>query len=108
MTTLGEMARVLRSKNAGPLTLTIDVLFDDEDSYERVARSGIINRRTVGDLYGVDEDDVLITEYRIVNAIKISFPRKHVSGSVLDDDVYGCQQHRPFAELVVDEPKESP
>ena len=102
MPRLVEMAQVLRSKNAGPLTLTIDVIFGDQNKYDRVVQSGVINRKSISELYGVDEDDVLITEYGIVNAIKISFPRKHVSGNVLDDDVYGCQQHRPVAEIVVE------
>ena len=102
MTRLGDLAVVLRSKNAGPLTLTIDIIFDDKDKYDRIVQSGIINQRSVSDLYDVDENDVLITAYAIVNAIKVSFPRKHVSGSVLDDDVYGCQQHRPIADIVVE------
>ncbi|WP_428102143.1 DUF4387 family protein [Candidatus Rariloculus sp.] len=85
MTRLGDLAVVLRSKNAGPLTLTIDIIFDDKDKYDRIVQSGIINQRSVSDLYDVDENDVLITAYAIVNAIKVSFPRKHVSGSVLDE-----------------------
>jgi len=101
MTRLAEMAEVLRSKNAGPLTLTIDVMFDNRDKYDQVVQSGVINKETVSELYDVDEDDVLITEFAIVNAIKVSFPRKYVSGSVLDDDVYGCQQHRAIAKLEV-------
>lgn len=101
MTQLIDLADVLRSKNAGPLTLTIDVMFEDKDKYERVVRSGVINQKKISALYNVDENDVQIIEYGIVNTIKISFPRKHVSGSLLDDDVYGCQQHRPVAEIVV-------
>lgn len=99
MTQLAEMAEVLRSKNAGPLTLTIDVMFNSRDKYDQVVRSGIINKKTVSELYAVNENDILITEFAIVNAIKVSFPRKFVSGSILDDDVYGCQQHRAIARL---------
>jgi hypothetical protein len=67
-----------------------------------VVQAGVINKRRVSELYDVDENDVLITEYGIANAIKISFPRKTVSGNVLDDDVYGCQQHRPIANIVIE------
>ena len=101
MTRLADLAAVLRSKNAGPLTLTIDIIFDDRSRYDRVVQSGIINAKHISELYDVDAGDVLITEYAIVNAIKVSFPRKFVSGSVLDDDVYGCQQHRPVADLEI-------
>lgn len=102
MTALVDIAHVLRSKNAGPLTLTIDVMFDAKDKYDRIVRSGVINKKAVSELYDVDEDDVFITEFGIVNAIKISFPRKLVSGDIYDDDVFGCQQHRPIAEIAVD------
>ena len=102
MTRLVDLTHVLRSKNAGPLTLTIDVMFEDRSGYDRVVDAGVINEAVISELYGVDEKDVLIVEYGIVNAIKISFPRRHVSGSVLDDDVYGCQQHGPVAEIVVE------
>lgn len=101
MSRLVDLAAVLRTKNAGPLTLTIDIIFDDHAKYDRVVRSGVINAKRISELYAVDEDDVLITEYAIVNAIKVSFPRACVSGSVLDDDVYGCQQHRPVADIEI-------
>ncbi|MGQ0751527.1 MAG: DUF4387 family protein, partial [Betaproteobacteria bacterium] len=29
MTTLAELARLIRSKNAGPFELTFDIMFDD-------------------------------------------------------------------------------
>jgi hypothetical protein len=34
--TLGELAKLIRSKNAGPFVLTIDVMFEDEETYRRV------------------------------------------------------------------------
>jgi Domain of unknown function (DUF4387) len=43
MTKLAELASLVRSKNAGPLVLTFDVLFDDRDKYMRVKRSGVLN-----------------------------------------------------------------
>lgn len=102
MAQLVDLAGILRTKNAGPLTLTIDILFPDKESYERVVNSGAVNKRTVSELYDVEENDILIVEYGIVNAIKVAFPRKRVSGSIADNDVYGCQQHRPIASLEID------
>ena len=101
MTRLADLASILRTKNAGPLTLTIDIFFDDKETYNRVVQSGAINRQSISSLYNVDENDVLIVEYGIVNAIKVAFPRKCVSGNVPDNDVYGCQQHRPIAALEI-------
>ena len=46
-TRLADVAKVIRSKNAGPLLLTIDVIFDDQSIYERVIASGIISIRPI-------------------------------------------------------------
>ena len=35
MTILGDLATLIRSKNAGPFILTFDIMFDDEASYRR-------------------------------------------------------------------------
>ncbi len=101
MSKLVDLCKVLRSKNAGPLTLTIDVMFENKDNYERVVNSGALNAQTVSRLYDVDEKDVQIIEYGIVDTIKVTFPRKLVSGSVMDNDVYGCQLHRPIANIEI-------
>ncbi len=102
MTKLVDLTNVLRSKNAGPLTLTIDIMFQDQKKYDHVVQSGVINKNKISELYDVAEDDVQIIEYGIVNTLKVSFPRKHVSGSILDNDVYGCQLHRPIADIEID------
>jgi hypothetical protein len=36
---LVELARTVRSKNAGPLKLTLDLLFDEEAAYRRALQS---------------------------------------------------------------------
>ena len=38
--TLRDIAKVIRSKNSGPFEVTFDVIFDDDDAYARVKRSG--------------------------------------------------------------------
>lgn len=101
MTKLVDLTNVLRSKNAGPLTLTIDIMFQDQEKYDHAVQSGAINKSKVSELYDVSEDDVQIIEYGIVNTIKVTFPRKYVSGSVNDIDVYGCQLHRPIADIEI-------
>ena len=43
MTKLGELASLIRSKNAGPFELTFDIMFDNVDSFERVKASGALS-----------------------------------------------------------------
>ena len=42
-----EIAQVIRSKNAGPFRLTLDVLFKEREVYDRVKRSGAITAATI-------------------------------------------------------------
>ena len=49
-TRLGDVAKVIRSKNAGPLLLTIDVIFGDEETYEKVLASGVLDARAIAKL----------------------------------------------------------
>ena len=99
---LVELARVVRSKNAGPFELTFDIMFDDADKYERVKRSGAINAHRIAQLYGVRLDDVLVCRpYDPAVAFKITIRRPVGSGDVMDRDVYGCQQHVPLMTIEV-------
>jgi len=101
MNRLMDIAKVLRSKNAGPLQVTFDIMFDNKESYKRVINSGVIAEDEIARIYGVDKSDVLITEYDIVNSIKITIPRKYISGEFSDNDVYGCQQHVPLSDILI-------
>ncbi len=93
MTRLDEIARVIRSKNAGPFCLTLDVLFGDEASYERVARADVITPETMAKLYGQPVENVQVYRHPLARAIKISIVRPVPAGSVHDTDLYGAQQH---------------
>ena len=58
MTALAELARLIRSKNAGPFELTFDIMFEDAATYERVKRSGAVSREAVASRYGLPAEDV--------------------------------------------------
>ena len=58
MKTLYDLAQVIRSKNAGPLYITIDILFDQNEAFDRVVSSEILTPDLVSSLYGVEIDDV--------------------------------------------------
>ena len=51
--------------------------------------------------YGIDADEIDIIPYKVVNSIKITFPRQSISGSLCDFDVYGCQMHMPLANIEI-------
>ena len=98
---LMDYTKMLRSKNAGPLWLTMDLAFADKSTLIKILESGILREETIAALYQGPADMVRIIPYPVVNAIKITIPRKHPRGALLDSDIYGCQQHMALANLEV-------
>jgi hypothetical protein len=96
---LWELAKLVRAKNAGPFTLTFDILFNDADTYQQVKDSGVITRDLFARLYRVPPDDVLFFEHDRALALKASIPRPVSSGDLEDTDVFGGQQHGPLVDL---------
>lgn len=99
---LYDWATVMRSKNAGPFTLTIDLIFDDRTAFERVLTSEAFSETTIARLYGVSVETVGIHPFERVLAIKVSLPRSWSSaGGPNDRDVYGSCQHFPLGDLEI-------
>jgi hypothetical protein len=98
--TLGEIADMVRAKNAGPFWITLDVFLDAEH-YEAIVNAGTLSAETIGALYNVAPDTVLIFHVPTINAIKISFPRPASQGSLHDHDMHAGQQDLPLAGLVI-------
>ena len=99
---LYELARIIRSKNAGPFTLTVDVMFGGRADFDRaLAAPGLCPAR-IALLYGVREADVSVRPFARVLTVKVSLPRPEGgSGGPGDTDVYGCQQHFPLGDIEV-------
>ncbi len=96
---LQDIAQVIRSKNAGPRKLTLDVMFASDADYRRVASSGALNASRVAALYGIEAQDVSVVDYPLGRAIKITMPRRVTAGDPGDRDVYGAQQHGALLEI---------
>jgi hypothetical protein len=101
MAKLRHLAKLIRSKNAGPFVLTIDVMFPDAATYEHVIGSGAISKALITDLYRVDADEVQVFHYAPAHSIKISFPRPVPSGDPADTDLFGGQQYAALADIEI-------
>ena len=97
MKKLIDYTKILRSKNAGPLFITFDLIFPDRETMQYVLKK--LTKEQIARAYHVDMEKIDIIAYEVVNSIKITFPRKHISGSLADNDIYGCQQHMLLAEI---------
>ncbi len=99
---LAELAKTIRSKNAGTDKITFDIIFREKDNYEMVKKSGVISKESMARLYGVPEERISdFVEYDPAYAIKFTMYRKVPSGSPGEADVFGSQQYPPLLDLEV-------
>jgi hypothetical protein len=99
--TVGDFAETVRAKNAGPFWLTLDIFFDDDDAYQRVADSPQLSHDVIASEYRVDPDRVSIFRIPSIRAIKVSFPRPVPQAGFEDRDMHSGQQHIPLVRLPI-------
>jgi hypothetical protein len=99
--TLAELATEVRSKNAGPFWVTMELFMRDADGYRIAADESFLNERVIAQLYRVDESTVQMFRIPSLNVVKISFPRPVSQGSLRDRDMHAGQHHVPLALLRV-------
>ena len=94
---LKDVASVIRSKNAGPFELTLDILLKEKEMFDKIRAADIINKKTIAALYRVPEEDVIsIVYFPNAKAVKATLVRPLPSGALGERDVYGAQQHAPL------------
>lgn len=99
---LTEIARTVRSKNAGVDKITFDIIFRNEEDYHMVRDSGAITRERICALYGIDAGRITdFVEYDPAFAIKFTILRSRPSGSPGDADIFGAQQYAPLLEIEI-------
>ncbi|MFO1025366.1 MAG: DUF4387 domain-containing protein [Acetobacteraceae bacterium] len=96
---LSDLAQVIRSKNAGPRRLTLDVMFATDADYQKAAQSPALGPEAIGRLYGLPADQVTVIPYPVGRAIKVVMARRIMAGDPGDFDVYGAQQHAPLLQV---------
>lgn len=99
---LHQLAKTIRSKNAGVNKITFDIIFRDAGTYERVKRSGVITRASMAALYRIPQTRISdFVEYDPGLAIKFTLYRLTPSGSAGDGDIFGAQQYAPLLDLQI-------
>jgi hypothetical protein len=91
---------LIRSKDAGPFMLTLDLFFAGPDVRRAFTASGALSAERIGALYRVDPASVDVYELPDIDAMKISFPRPVVSGEFGDTDITGGQQYALLVEML--------
>ena len=89
MLTLGEKVKNIRSKNAGPFWITIDVFCGDKKIYKDVSNK--LKNSEISHLFMINEKYLKRFEIDNLNVIKFSFPRKIIQGDIFDRDMHSAQ-----------------
>jgi hypothetical protein len=99
MPKLKEVCRAIRSKNAGPFWITVDLFFDGPAAYEQYRHDPAIGAAAIAALYGVEGQYVRRFEVDSLNVVKLSFPRLRPQGGADERDMHGGQQYVPLLDL---------
>ena len=99
---LVDLAKTIRSKNAGVDRITFDIIFREPETYFMVKNSGAVTRQTICTLFGIQESRIAdFVEFDPGYAIKFTINRTQPSGSFGEGDVFGCQQYPPLYDLEI-------
>ena len=101
---LGTLVDKLRSKNAGPFWLTIDIFCGDTKAYQHVVDS--LRTERVAQIYDTDPQTIKRFDIPDLNVVKFSFPRPTTQGAVADRDMHGASWAALLAEAEIDGPQE--
>ena len=97
-----NLAKTIRSKNAGTDKITFDIIFREKENYELVKKSGVLTRETICKLYNINPERIAdFVEFDPAYAIKFTIYRQQPSGSPGESDVFGCQQYAPLLDIEV-------
>ncbi|MGE0044897.1 MAG: DUF4387 domain-containing protein [Hyphomonadaceae bacterium] len=102
MATVKEVCHHLRSKNAGPFWVTIDLFFDGDASFEKYAESPRLGPALFADLYGADPALVKRFPVASLHMVKFSYPRTSAQGGEIERDMHSGQQFVRLLDVELD------
>ena len=96
VTTIDDVATVLRSKNAGPFFFTIDVFLPDKQAWDK-ARKALTPER-VAEAYRIPVTEIQgIYPLEAALAVKVTIRKQILADDPGNTDVIASQQHLPLA-----------
>jgi len=98
MSTVGDIAHKVRSKNAGPFWLTVDVFCGTPDAFARISQG--LDSADVAAALQVDPAVLKRFDLANLNVVKFSAPRPAIQGTRADRDMHGAS----FAVLIAELP----
>ncbi|WP_299829114.1 DUF4387 family protein [uncultured Roseobacter sp.] len=97
MAELGTLVTKVRSKNAGPFWLTVDIFCGNAEVYSRVVRD--LKTTQIAGVFHADSQTIKRFDMPDLNVVKFSLPRPTVQGAIGDRDMHGASWAALVGEL---------
>ena len=102
MAKLREVSRHVRSKNAGPFWVTVDIFFADRKAFDDYHDHPALSGERFSKLFGSDPAMLRRTPVEALNVLKISYPRPRAQGWAGERDMHSGQQYVRLMEIELD------
>jgi len=102
MPKLSEVCHDIRSKNAGPFWITIDLFFHGREEFDRYAGLRELQPQALAEVFGVQPEQVGCYPVPTLSVLKISYPRRDPQGGMIERDLHGGQQFARLVDIEVD------
>ncbi len=99
MSDVRTIVEKVRSKNAGPFWITIDIFCGSPEAFERVSQG--LRTSEVAERLGVPSQTLKRFDIADLNVVKLSIPRPQVQGDRADRDMHGAAIANLVAEMPV-------
>ena len=96
---LSDHVQKVRSKNAGPFWLTIDIFCGTPEAYEFVVEK--LETARVAQVFDTSAQNLKRFDIPDLNVVKISLPRPEVQGSIHDRDMHGASWAALLSEVEI-------
>jgi hypothetical protein len=102
MARVRDVCEHVRSKNAGPFWVTIDLFFDGPETFKRYSQCAALGPKLFESLYGADATHVKRIPVESLNMVKISYPRICPQGGIVERDMHCGQQFVRLLDVELD------
>ena len=101
MARLKDVCSHVRSKNAGPFWITVDLFFEGPDQFAAWKDRPGLSKEALAQAFGVAPQETRRIEAPDLAVIKFSYPRARPQGGVTERDMHSGQQYVRLLELDV-------
>ncbi|TCP82854.1 uncharacterized protein DUF4387 [Sphingomonas sp. PP-CE-1A-559] len=93
MPKLSNVCSHVRSKNAGPFWITVDLFFPDAGAFAHYSNAPSLTGSAIAAVFGVDPVSMKRFEVTHLSVLKFSYPRATPQGGTVERDMHGGQQY---------------